>query len=648
MSYEAQAKESGKTAVQIIELHMQRCSRSYGGAPCVAAIGVTGTDRCFNTTATCQDRDNLALVPFVYRFASQRIDDFYVTGVISAILTEADDPLLTEGDDELILEDAVEAVAEAPVYPTLLNVKTAPTILTPGKGLGVRSSLSVTIQDHPWTDVGCDPYRKLRAYNPDDQGTFWGRWLKRNSYYQNRRIDVLTGFMNGDGSYDEANFKRRSYIINKISGPSANGQVTIEAKDPLKLADGEKAKWPVAATATLTANINELVTSVQIVDTNLDLVDWWAAGQRYVRVEEEIMLATAESGIGTATVTLTVTRGSMPPFYQSSLNVAYPHDAGASVQPCWLFDNEKVYDIVYFLLNSVAGIDAVFLPLAEWTDEIENGFSYLTFSRLLTEPVSVKLMLEEISKLSVLMWWHERDQEVKLKGLRFRQLIGPQINDDNSIIAESVGVTEDSNALITQSWIFFDINSPFAQPDLLRNYRNVDVRANLDRETEEEYQRKAIREMRTWWLTRADAGTAVEIGTTTLRQYQDVRKVISWAMDPKDDAYWVGDTVGISTRYIQDASGLPDLGNYLITQAEEVVGDRGMILRYVATQLFAFVRTGVITHPNGAGGDPIPAPPDYSAASDAEKNQWAYICYNTPPEPNGPLFLDGTRAYQIT
>ena len=618
MTYEAQAQESGKTAVQIVELYMSRCSRSYGVAPCTAAIGVTGTDRCFNTTATCQDRPNLDLAPYVYRFASQRVE-------------------------------GLQAPGDPPIFPTLLSVKTAPTILTPGKGLGVRASLSVTIQDHPWTDVGCDPYRTLRSYDPDGRGTFWGKWLNRNRFYENRRIDVLTGFMNDDGTYDAANFNRRSYIITKISGPSSTGQVSIEAKDPLKLADGEKAKWPRASLASLTANINELVTSVAITDPNLDLTEWWNAGQRYLRCEEEIMLATGASGIGTSSVTLTVTRGSMPSWYDFSQNVAEAHDLEASVQPCWLFDDEMVYDIVYFLLNYVAGIDSSNLPLAEWITEIDNGFQYLSFSTLLTEPVEVKKLLEEISQLSVMMFWHERDQEVKLKGLRFQQLIGPQINDDQSIVAESVGVSEDSAALITQSWIYYDMTWPLAIMSELRSYRNVDIRANLDRETVEEYQRPAIRQTMSRWLNRSQTGVAVEIGTTILRQYQDVRKIISFAMDPKDDAYWVGDTVGIATKYIQDESGAPAAKNYLITQVEEVIGDNGLLLRYVATELFAFVRTGLITHPSDPGGpvDPAPAPPDYSLASATEKNKWAFACYNVPPEPNGPLFLDGTRAYQI-
>lgn len=616
MSYVTEANEFGKTAVQIVELHMSRCTRTYGVAPCVATIGITGSDRCFNTTATCQDRPNLNLTDYVYRFSSQRIDD-------------------------------IQQVGDPPTIPTLLSVKTAPTILTPGKGLGVRSSLSVQIQDHPWTDVDCDPYRTQRSYDPDSQGTYWGRWLKRNRFYENRRIDVLTGFINNDGSYDIANFKKRTYFISKISGPDANGIVTIEAKDALKLADGEKAKWPKASLAKLSVAVNELTTSFVIADPDLDVSYWWNSGQRYLRCEEEIVRATAIAGVNTTTPTLTVVRGSMPAWYDASQNVAMPHDIDASLQPCWLWQNAPVYDIVYFLLNTVAGIDSSYLPLAEWTAEITNGFSYLNFSALLIDPVSVKDLLVEITQLSVLIFWNEREQKVKMKGLRFTQLIGPQINDDVSIVADSVASTEDVAELNTEVWIYYDLSWPLANMQLLQSYRNVDIRVNLDRESAEEYQRKSIKQIKTRWLPRSQLGVAVEVGSTLLRQYQDVRKVITFTMDPKDDIYWVGDTVGISTFYVQDEYGRPDIRNYLITQAEEMVGDQGMLIKYVATELYSFVRTGLITHPSNPGGpvDPTPAPSDYSLASNSEKNTWAFICYNNPP--SDPKFLDGTKAYQI-
>lgn len=615
MTYDVLSSQHGKQAVQIVELYIDKCSLIYGTAPCTASIPTTGLDKCFNTAATCQDRANYARATKVLRFSTGRVD-------------------------------GIQQPGDGPTFPTLLSVKSAPTVLTPGKGLGVRSSLNVTIADHPWTDAGVDPYLSGRAYDPSSKGTFWGKFLARNKYYENRRIDVLTGFLNEDGSYDAANFKRRTYIITKISGPSSGGSVNIEAKDPLRLADGEKAKWPKASKATVLTAVNETSTILAISDPDMSISAWYSSGQRYLRCENEIMLATDISGSGTAYPVLTVVRGSMPPWYDFSLNVAYPHDTAASIQPCHLFQNAAVYDVVYFLLHDVAGISPSYLPISEWVSNIEDlGFQYLVFNTLLTDPVDVKKLLTEITELSIMIWWDERRSVVQLRGLRFLQLIGPQLNDSNSIIAESVSASDDPANLTTQNWIYFDLNWPLAVMDQFKNYRVVDVRANLVKESADEYGKPAIRQTKTRWLNRASAGIAVEVGSTMVRQYQEVRKVLSWAMDPKDDSFWVGDTVGVSTRYAQDKYGDPVPRNYLITQVEEMFSNGGVKLKYTAIEMFAFIRAGLISHPSGVAADAIPAPPDYSSASVVQKNKWAYISPNTPS--GAPVFSDGLPAYQI-
>ena len=216
MSYDILKQLPGKEAVQFIELSMETCSRTYGSAPCVAAVGTTGTDRCFNTRSTCQSSAAFSGASKVYRFASRRIDN-------------------------------LQGAGESPTFPTLLSVQSAPTILTPGAGLGVRSSVTITIQDHPWTDVWTDPYLALRSYNPDSQGTFWGRFAARNRYYPNRMLKVHTGFLNPDGSYDAANFKVRTYIVSKLVGPNPSGVVTIEGVDHSALRTERRAssRWLV-------------------------------------------------------------------------------------------------------------------------------------------------------------------------------------------------------------------------------------------------------------------------------------------------------------------------------------------------------------------------------------------------------------------
>ena len=285
MTYAAQAEKFGKHAVQIVELYLDYCSLTFGVAPCGATLG---QKPCYNTRNTCRSTSTYdggeTANKKIYRFSSVRID-------------------------------GIQQPGDAPTFPVLLGVDTSPTVLTPGKGLGVRSTVSISLADFPWTDSGIDPYlfARLEAsgaitydslgafyndmiaiYNdnsddpvlPSNIGSFWGKFLIRNKYYQNRRIDVLTGFLDDEGKYNSANFKRRTYIITNISGPNPDGRIVLEGSDPLKFADGEKAKFPAASTSKLSVAINDSVTTFSVLDPDDIYSNWDAAGQEWIRVDD--------------------------------------------------------------------------------------------------------------------------------------------------------------------------------------------------------------------------------------------------------------------------------------------------------------------------------------------------------------------------
>lgn len=606
MSYSDLANSLGRQAVQIVELYLPKCTRTYGTAPCTAAVGVTGTDRCYNTRSSCQDSTNFSQTTQVYRFATTRVD-------------------------------GIQQVGEPPTFPTVLSVDTAATILTPSQGLGVRASVSITLADHPWTDSGIDPYLSLRGFDPDKQGTFWGRMIARHRYYENRRIDVLTGFLNEDGSYDAANFMRRSYVISRISGPGASGQVTVEGRDPLSYADGEKAKWPLTSDAVLSSDITDTVTSISISDPSLLLTDWWALGQRYLKCEQEVMRATAMTGAGTSSVTLTVVRANMPSIYDPLANIASAHSADATIQACHWFDHQMVYDIVYFLLLTVAKIPVAYLDYAVWKSYFDDQFPNYRFSALVAEPTSVKDLLTEITNLNVLLFWHDRTQKIAMRALRYTALLGAQLNEDTSIIADSLSVTDDVRNLATRSIIYYDLQWPLALMKELKSFRVVDVQADLEREGSSEYGLVYTRQITSRWLFRENNSLVGEINGLYIRQYKDVRRSVTVYIDPKDDTRWTGDMVGVSSRYMQDEYGNAVVRNYLITEVREEMTEAGLRLRYTLAEVFSYVREGVIA-PDSPGDA-------YSSATAADKDHYAFISPDTPTV--NPQFADGTPSYQI-
>ena len=205
--------------LQYIELDIDYCSLTYSVSPCTASLvnsPATGTIKCFNTLATCQDRANFTNVPVTLRFAVPT--DF--------------------------LPSNIECI------PNIKDISFDPSVVSLGKDLGQRATLTVNFFDHRHSDTGAgfDKYLadspSSRDYNPYEQGTFWGKFRKRQQFMHGVPIRWI------QGSVDEAlaDMEVRHFIVDSFAGPDNNGNFRIVAKDPLKLADGDKALAPVANT----------------------------------------------------------------------------------------------------------------------------------------------------------------------------------------------------------------------------------------------------------------------------------------------------------------------------------------------------------------------------------------------------------------
>jgi len=206
MTYAAQKVVLGREPITIVEIDIGYCSLTYGTSPCTAAVGVTGSEKCFNTRATCQDPTNFAATTQTYRFC-QPFDNMPVgISMIPSIV----------GD-----------------------VARAPTSTTAGKGLGKRAVVKVTLNDHTWHDRDIDKYVSERTYTPESTGTYWGKFLARNPYYEQREMRVLSGYVTDP--WDWANFQTEVYDITDITGPRA-GKVTIVGKDILSRTYSDKKK----------------------------------------------------------------------------------------------------------------------------------------------------------------------------------------------------------------------------------------------------------------------------------------------------------------------------------------------------------------------------------------------------------------------
>jgi hypothetical protein len=394
----------------------------------------------------------------------------------------------------------------------------------------------------------------------------------------------------------------RSYFIDSIQGPDSTGRVQIVAKDPLKLADRQKAQVPTPSRGTLRVGLNTTDTTI---DIGLSVVaDYPAPG--IVRIDDELITYTT-SAIETISsinyVRLTgVTRA-------TNGTIAASHAAATLVQICTEYNNQQVWDVVYDLLTTYAGIDTAFIPYSDWDSEGTVWLAQFNVSAILSQPRGVGEILGEILEQVLLyIWWDERDQEIKLRAIR--PLIGnaPTFSDNANIIENTVGLTTDPKNRVSQIWVYFDQSNKAEALDKESNFKKLRIRADLEAESPEKYGESRVRKIYARWIQ--NDAQAINLSARLLGASFENPKILKLRVDAKDRAVWTADIVDVLHRNIVDFTGSPTFERYQVLSVEEVLP--GEVVQY-EMQKFIFKGTRF-------GFYMADTAPTYAAATQDEKD----------------------------
>lgn len=574
MSYLDEAKKAGRKPVSIVELDLDTCSLSYGVSPCTASGAASAS--CYNTFSTCQDTAHYSLSTKTYRFMT----------------ADANIPI---GEN---------------IIPCVKSVSYAPTRIKLGKGLGYRSSCTITLQDFQHHDRGIDPYVESRTYDVT-QGTFFGKLLARNPYYNGRTIRIRTGYMNG--GYDTANFETREYIIEKIEGPDAKGNVNIIGKDVLKKIENERVKVPEVSEGELSASLTVVATTFTLSPTGIG--SNYPSSNGILKIGDEIVTYTTRS----SDVISGVTRGQ----YQTT---AEEHDAGDGVQVCKKYDNENVVDIIYDILVNYADIDTAFIPYNdnpadpdEWDDAKSLWLAAKNFSTLIAVPTGAQTLIEELSEQGLLViWWDEEQQKIKLKPIAPPTYDEPihEIYDDTVIAMDTAKLNAKDEERYSQIWAYY-LPIKWAEVSNEEDFKRVYVSADLGKEGDNEYgdSRKKVVFSR-WFSTENEAR---EFTNRYLNGTKYTPSEIYFRTDAKDSSLNIGDYINVTTRARQDVTGAKARFQYCIMQKKWT--KPGHELEFLACQSwFQFIRYAAIA----ADGTP-----DYIAADSATKMRYGFIAFDS-------------------
>ena len=522
MTFDTRKKDFSREPFYVVEIDGDYCSLTYGVAPCTA-VG-SGDAKCFNTLASCQDLPNYDPETKTYRFCSMRSP--HPSGL-----------------------DAI---------PSLKSVSVSPSKIDIAGGLGVRSSVSLQFNDHPASDIGVDKYLDDRTYIASERGSYWTKWRARNPFYQGQSIRVLSGFI-VNGVYDVTNFQTRHYIIENVT--VSGGTCSITGKDPLKLADSNRAQAPRASTGTLAAAITNVQTTATLQPSGVG-AEYPASG--FIRIGSEVMEFTR------ATDTLTLTRGQ----YNT---LATSHSEDSTAQLCLVY-SDQVNSIVEDLLVNYADIDAAFIPTAEWQSEIDDFQSGL-LSAIITEPVGVQTLLKELGEQAPhSLYWDERTQKIKLTCIKPPPIDADVIDQDENILADSLRIKDENDMRVNTVFVYFGQIDPTRKLDETNNYAQTYVRVDADNIAA--YGSNKIKTIFSRWINNNNKAAALVLAAKIGRRFGFAPRSITFDLDAKDSSVWAGQTIDVLHHEIADFTGAPEQTTFQILSVSERENYRYEALEY--------------------------------------------------------------------
>lgn len=600
------ANQSGREPFIVLELVQQKCENTYGVAPCTANESI----KCFNTNVTCQDPANYqGSANITWRFIKPDSQN-------GQYLLDGQDPNDTK-------TYGIPCLKTTTTTPTKLNVGGA---LRNSSAFGTRATLTAVFDDIPYDDQFADDYIISRTYNPINQGTFWGKYLARNPYYQNSKVRLYEGY-HGQ-TLDQMNV--REYLIDSIN-LSANGNVTLKAHDPLRLTDNERAEFPPASQLQLnTAINNSQTTGIEVFGSESDLSDIVGITlDKWITVNDEIIKYDGFNDLGNSTYELlNVSRG--------AFNTApSPADANDKCQRIGRYLNAEIPFVILDLIRR-SPIGDVYsnaetdLWFDQWDEEYSNYQAGFLFTGTVTTPTPIgKVLANLAAQGNFYLWWDEREKAVKYKVNRPERGAVALLDDRNNIMEDTVNIIEKPQDRKSRAVIYynFDENKLLDGQEKTENYKNVHIRVDADSESESQYGESRTQTFLANFVTQDQ--WAQVLGEVFVSKYRDNPRFATLKLDAKDGQYWTGDVVDITTRSEQNFDGSEKISRWQIVSATEAVSSE--IMEYVLQSFQFFGRFGYWTDDDY---------PTYTDATQEQKDNGFFWSDN-----DGKM-SDGTDGYK--
>jgi len=613
---------ANREPIQYIEIDVDYCSRTYGSAPCTAALGTTGDYKCFNTYFTCQDKTHFNKTTKTLRFVNNRAN---LPKTLFAY------PALVEGG----------------VSATTSTVNIAGSDSTLGS-FGRRATITVRLQDFVDNDINFDKYWQERisgaaqvggvGYNPTDYGLFFTRLRSRWPYYAGRALRVIDDYVDNtaagslfsedtDGITTESGLLigiadgdveaiTRHFIITDIKA-DGNGNITIEGKDVLALADDSKSLCPkisrgkILEDITTTTDLQTFALTPAGIGAEYPTSGWATIGS-------EVVSFTRSSD----TITLTG-RG-------LEGTVASTHSVNDTFQVAYKVTEERIDGLVTDLMVNYGNIPSSYIPTATWATEIDTWCSSLKLNTIITKPTGVSQLIGELADIGISVWWDDVDQKIGL--LANHPVLTSQITyvDENNNL-KSISVTDNDEDRLTQVHYYVKQTDPTKDYKDKTNYDQVIAVVDTDAEATNAFGSPIVREVFCRWLNTGAENIVQVLAKRLLKRFNLAPKTYVMVLDAKDRDISLTDVLSVQSRADTDVRGF---SSYNLTQVTKKTESKSGHEITVTAQAFQYDgRFGYVT---------ANTYPEYDSATPTQIANGAFMV-----DEGTLLFSDGTGPYVL-
>ena len=617
MTLQSNTRQPGRRLVTIVEVQTDYCYRTYGSSPCLAAVGVTGPDKCFNSITSCQ-YPSAFLAPDAYR------KSFFFSS----------DQQRLQSSDRLI-------------FPCVRNVSITASKIDL-KGVGPTGSVSISMSDFPVDDAVMDKYSTERSYRGTSRlkSTFWAKFLARHPYYHTRPLNVYQGALEPDGTVNLANLVKSAYMIEKITGPDTSGNITVTAKDVMMLLDDARSQIPVEGTAYLQYAMNatddladgSVATVFEIQSPSPSLLppgvladgdfDAFSLG---FKVDDEIVygyrpflpiVLDSSTGMYRYIWHTTVVRGAFG-------TIATTHAAGAKATMVWCYGTGEIPGSpgLYFpeypqkpKQAILAALHASAVPPAYIDDtqigtELDTWVDQKRFWYATTKATSARKILQDLcEQLGCMLYYDSRAGKIRVRCLRPPQASESVTVSETTRFVGSIKVERAEEDRVSQVWYYYGAKKLEAGSST-DNYTTTSVFADLASGDIAGPKYRSDRIRKIYGSLSSTDETAVPIDDVASRIVACLRETplkLTGELDLREYAVWIGSALRITVPEIVDLYGNPKTMTFLVTEAKiDKEGDTVSIIGY---NLYGNGEFAVYMEDGSSGWSPSsPVPAGYYA-----------------------------------